>query len=37
MVFPAGSGMKPIYVMFNTPRNQPGVVTGRGQKSKEIG
>ncbi|OCQ51942.1 Pyocin-S2 [Photorhabdus australis subsp. thailandensis] len=24
--------MKPVYVMFNTPRNQPGVVTGRGQK-----
>ncbi|WP_434523882.1 S-type pyocin domain-containing protein [Photorhabdus asymbiotica] len=32
LVFPAGSGMKPVYVMFNTPRNQPGVVTGRGQK-----
>ncbi|AXG45169.1 HNH endonuclease [Photorhabdus laumondii subsp. laumondii] len=24
--------MEPIYVMFNIPRNQPGVVTGRGQK-----
>nr|WP_246545200.1 S-type pyocin domain-containing protein [Photorhabdus hainanensis] len=32
LVFPADSGMEPIYVMFNTPRNQPGVVTGRGQK-----
>ncbi|NDK98322.1 S-type pyocin domain-containing protein [Photorhabdus bodei] len=32
LVFPAGSGMKPVYVMFNTPRNQPGVVTGQGQR-----
>ncbi len=32
LVFPANLGIKPIYVMFNTPRNQPGVVTGRGQK-----
>ncbi|ETS29682.1 PAAR motif protein [Photorhabdus khanii NC19] len=32
LVFPADSGMKPIYVMFNTPRNQPGTVTGQGQK-----
>ncbi|ETS29623.1 PAAR motif protein [Photorhabdus khanii NC19] len=32
LVFPADSGIKPIYVMFNTPRNQPGIVTGQGQK-----
>ncbi len=24
--------MKPVYVMFNIPRNQPGVITGREQK-----
>lgn len=31
LVFPAGSGLKPVYVMLNSPRSKPGVVSGRGQ------
>jgi hypothetical protein len=31
LVFPAGSGLKPVYVMLNSPRSKPGVVSGHGQ------
>ena len=30
LVFPADSGMEPIYVMFKSPRYLPGVVSGQG-------
>jgi len=32
LVPPAVSGLKPIYIMFNDPRNLPGEVTGSGQE-----
>ena len=31
IIFPADSGLPPLYVMFKSPRNMPGVVTGKGQ------
>lgn len=31
LVFPAGSGIKPIYVYLKTARDEPGVATGNGQ------
>ncbi|WP_434677497.1 S-type pyocin domain-containing protein [Pseudomonas sp. R1-18] len=30
-VFPADSGLPPLYVVFKSPRNMPGVVSGDGQ------
>jgi hypothetical protein len=30
LVFPADSGLPPVYVMFNSPRYLPGVVSGFG-------
>ncbi|WP_186377433.1 S-type pyocin domain-containing protein, partial [Yersinia rochesterensis] len=30
--FPADSGLEPVYVYFKTPRDEPGVVTGHGQR-----
>jgi hypothetical protein len=30
-VFPADSGMPPLYVVFKSPRDMPGVITGSGQ------
>lgn len=35
LVFPAGSGVRPLYVVMNV-RRQPGVVTGRGGDVAEI-
>lgn len=32
LVPPADSGLKPIYIMFNNPRNLPGEATGSGQE-----
>lgn len=31
IIFPADSGLAPLYVMFKSPRNMPGVVSGKGQ------
>ncbi|MFF7706120.1 S-type pyocin domain-containing protein [Pseudomonas sp. NPDC007930] len=31
VIFPADSGLPPIYVMYKSPRYEPGVVTGSGQ------
>jgi hypothetical protein len=31
IIFPADSGLPPLYVMFKSPRNLPGVVSGKGQ------
>ncbi|WAB97165.1 S-type pyocin domain-containing protein [Pseudomonas putida] len=31
IIFPADSGLPPLYVMFKSPRNMPGVVTGKGR------
>ncbi|QHG66819.2 S-type pyocin domain-containing protein [Pseudomonas putida] len=31
IIFPADSGLPPLYVMFKSPRNMPGVVSGKGQ------
>ncbi len=31
LVFPAGSGIKPIYVCLKTARDEPGVATGKGK------
>ncbi|MFW5389553.1 S-type pyocin domain-containing protein [Yersinia sp. 2542 StPb PI] len=30
--FPAASGLEPEYIYLKTPRDEPGVVTGRGQQ-----
>lgn len=30
-VFPADSGLPPLYVVFRSPRNMPGTVSGKGQ------
>ncbi|MDA5491587.1 colicin-like bacteriocin tRNase domain-containing protein [Yersinia kristensenii] len=30
--FPADSGLQPVYVYLNSPRDEPGEVTGRGQR-----
>ena len=32
LIPPAASGLKPIYIMFNSPRDLPGEVTGSGQE-----
>lgn len=32
LIPPVASGLKPIYIMFNDPRNLPGEVTGSGQE-----
>ncbi|RAU45333.1 klebicin B [Pseudocitrobacter sp. RIT415] len=32
LVFPDGSGLKPLYIMFRSPRNLPGQATGKGQQ-----
>lgn len=32
LVFPADSGIKPIYVYLKTARDEPGVATGKGEK-----
>ncbi|CNL51601.1 colicin-like bacteriocin tRNase domain-containing protein [Yersinia alsatica] len=29
--FPADSGLQPVYIYLNSPRNEPGVVTGHGE------
>ncbi|MDM7192067.1 S-type pyocin domain-containing protein, partial [Klebsiella pneumoniae] len=31
LVFPPESGLKPLYVMYRSPRNMPGTVSGKGQ------
>jgi len=31
IIFPADSGLAPLYVMFKSPRHMPGVVSGKGQ------
>lgn len=31
LIFPADSGLKPLYIMLRSPRNMPGTVTGKGQ------
>ncbi|MEP8890710.1 S-type pyocin domain-containing protein [Enterobacter roggenkampii] len=31
LIFPPESGLKPIYVMFRSPRNIPGTASGKGQ------
>ncbi|AYA08440.1 klebicin B [Rahnella aquatilis] len=31
LIFPAESGLKPLYVMLRSPRNMPGTVSGKGQ------
>ncbi|WP_051937152.1 cell envelope integrity protein TolA [Erwinia sp. 9145] len=31
LVFPDGSGLDPMYIVFRSPRNMPGTVTGKGQ------
>ncbi|MDM7192006.1 S-type pyocin domain-containing protein, partial [Klebsiella pneumoniae] len=31
LVFPPDSGLKPLYVMYRSPRNMPGTVSGKGQ------
>lgn len=31
LVFPPESGLKPLYVMYRSPRNMPGIVSGKGQ------
>ncbi|WP_072016895.1 S-type pyocin domain-containing protein [Erwinia oleae] len=35
LVFPDGSGLDPIYIVFRSPRNMPGTVTGKGQPPGE--
>lgn len=32
LVFPADSGLKPLYVMYRSPRNMPGTVEGNGKQ-----
>lgn len=32
LVFPADSGLKPVYVMYRNPRNIPGTASGNGRK-----
>jgi hypothetical protein len=32
LIFPADSGLKPLYVMLRNPRNMPGTVDGKGQQ-----
>ncbi len=31
LIFPAESGLKPLYVMLRSPRNMPGTASGKGQ------
>ncbi|MGC6388360.1 S-type pyocin domain-containing protein [Ewingella sp. S1.OA.A_B6] len=31
LIFPADSGLKPLYVMLRSPRNMPGTASGSGQ------
>ena len=31
LIFPPDSGLKPVYVMFRSPRNLPGTASGKGQ------
>lgn len=31
LVFPPESGLKPLYMMYRSPRNMPGTVSGKGQ------
>lgn len=31
IIFPADSGLPPLYIMFTSPRQKPGVVTGEGR------
>lgn len=31
LIFPADSGLKPLYVMYRSPRNMPGTVEGNGK------
>ena len=31
LIFPAESGLKPLYVMYRSPRNMPGTASGNGQ------
>lgn len=31
LIFPADSGLKPIYIMYRSRRNMPGTVSGKGQ------
>lgn len=33
LIFPADSGLKPLYVMLRNPRNIPGTVSGNGQQA----
>lgn len=30
LIFPPDPGLKPLYVMFRSPRNLPGTVSGKG-------
>lgn len=32
LIFPAESGLKPLYVMFDNPRNKPGTADGHGKQ-----
>jgi len=32
LIFPADSGLKPLYVMYRSPRNMPGTVEGNGKQ-----
>ncbi len=32
LIFPAESGLQPLYVMYRSPRNMPGKASGNGQK-----
>jgi len=32
LIFPADSGLKPLYVMLRSPRNMPGTADGKGQQ-----
>ena len=33
LIFPADSGLKPLYVMYRSPRNMPGTVEGNGKQA----